>query len=379
MSNTPNDADLDLFEHADENSSRGETPELPLTQLPPSTRRRNAGGAPAATITVAPPTSLEQPVVQPPAEILPPEPTKKPVSLKAMRKAKPTAPPMDEATPPPATIATPTPVVVPEPPAMIVTPTPVVVPEPPATIATPTPVVVPKPPATITTPTPVVVPEPPAVATPAPESRVMARLHPHPLRFTGHAGHHPPSRGQLLQEARVRCDLGIEQIAQSTKIKLQFLEALEQDDADRLPPEVYVRAYVRRLCHQYGLDEEEVFALAVAPPSKPEDKAIPAEILQHLEEGKQVNPQEERKIRNLTWGAVAIIVLILLAGVGLYWQSQRETVPENLATEAPRESGPVSSGVDQAGGAVSLAEELVRRSPPAAPMVMSELPLPVGR
>ena len=89
----------------------------------------------------------------------------------------------------------------------------------------------------------------------------------------------------------MRCDLSFEQVALATKIKKQFIEALEQDDADHLPPEVYVKAYVRRLCHHYGLDEAEVFALAVAPPPKPVDKGIPNEILQHIEEGKQVNPQ----------------------------------------------------------------------------------------
>jgi len=195
-----------------------------------------------------------------------------------------------------------------------------------------------------------------------------------PLRITGHAGH-PPSRGQLLQEARVRCDLSIEQVALATKIKLHFLEALERDDAEHLPPEVYVKAYVRRLCHHYGLDENEVLALAVAPPPKAVDKSIPQEILQHIEEGKQVNPQEERKIRRLQWAAAAAVLIVTLAAGFWFWQSQQ---PE--ANVSGQSAPTVPGSIQQdAASALEIAGELAKRCPPAPPLVLSELPIPGRR
>lgn len=175
----------------------------------------------------------------------------------------------------------------------------------------------------------------------------------------------------------MRCDLSFEQVALATKIKKQFIEALELDDADRLPPDVYVKAYVRRLCHHYGLDEDEVFALAVAPPPKPVDKGIPNEILQHIEEGKQVNPKEEKKIRNLTWGAVAAGLLIL-AGVGTFWgvwtwrQDRRGAVPDITETSPVL----IPATEDAAAAAAEIALELERCSPPGPALVLSELPLP---
>jgi len=215
---------------------------------------------------------------------------------------------------------------------------------------------------------------PPATTpTPRPGGAALAAGHhsPRPLRLTGHGGH-PPTRGQLLQEARVRCDLSLEQVAIATKIKRQFLESIERDDAEHLPPEVYVKAYVRRLCHHYGLDEEQVLALAAAPPPKATEKAIPNEILQHIEEGKQVNPAEEKRIRNLTWAAVAALVLLAGAGVGIYL-GQRPPSPRD--SDAP----PVLVAVDpvaEAALAAEIALELERRSPPPPPSAMGELPLP---
>lgn len=176
----------------------------------------------------------------------------------------------------------------------------------------------------------------------------------------------------------MRCDLSLEQVAIATKIKRQFLESIERDDAEHLPPEVYVKAYVRRLCHHYGLDEEQVFALAVAQPAKHPEKTIPNEILQHIEEGKQVNPAEEKKIRNLTWAAVAAVILIAGAGVGVYL-GQRQPAPETPGGAHPGEAAPLLAAVDPEDAAALTAEiarELERRSPPAPPLVMSELPLP---
>ncbi|HPN85275.1 MAG TPA: helix-turn-helix domain-containing protein, partial [Victivallales bacterium] len=63
------------------------------------------------------------------------------------------------------------------------------------------------------------------------------------------------SVGHVLQEARVKAGLSIDQVAIETRIKKAYVEAIERDDFEHLPSAVYVNAYVRRLCQQYGLDE----------------------------------------------------------------------------------------------------------------------------
>jgi hypothetical protein len=423
MSKMRDGSEQDLFGTPEDLVVDTETPELPLEAPPPrvvkltSAKRAAPASAepsasPAEAAVVVPPPPAELPTSAPPvaapvvvAEPEVPEPVKKPVRLQSSRKSGTTVPakPVESAPPAePETSAVPEVAEVapstPAPPReAISSPVAASVKVETPTASAPTPVAAPPAEPVVklnphvlqsvvpaTGRIPEVNTEPalaqkvaPAKSAAQEPSSQPARQHPRSMRLTGHSGH-PPTRGHLLQEARVRCDLSFEQVALATKIKKQFLEALEQDDADRLPPEVYVKAYVRRLCHHYGLDEEEVFALAVAPPPKPVDKAIPNEILQHIEEGKQVNPQEEKKIRNLTWGAAAAAGLLVVAGLGLYLGSRNWHRDDGATVAIAGEEAPilVQATEDMSAANAEIALELERRSPPAPPLVMSELPLP---
>jgi len=64
--------------------------------------------------------------------------------------------------------------------------------------------------------------------------------------------------GQYLREAREMRGLALKEIAQETKINKNFLEALENEDWDSLPAEVYIRGYLRCYAEALGLDPKEV-------------------------------------------------------------------------------------------------------------------------
>lgn len=127
------------------------------------------------------------------------------------------------------------------------------------------------------------------------------------------------SAGHILQEARVHSGLSVDQAAQSIKIRKDFLEALERDDFDSLPPRVYVNAYIKALCSLYSIDKEQVFSsLKSAEGTEKQEYSVPEEILQHLEEGKMTNPDEEKKVKRIIFisamacAAVILAVFILL-------------------------------------------------------------------
>jgi len=115
--------------------------------------------------------------------------------------------------------------------------------------------------------------------------------------------------GQILQEGRVRADLSLDQVAQETKIKKGFIVALEQGDKENLPPKVYVSAYVKQLCRLYKIESSQVLH-SMSDETNNKSKKVSGEILHDIEKGKQVNLQEEVRVRKF-FKIVAIVLLVL--------------------------------------------------------------------
>jgi cytoskeleton protein RodZ len=67
----------------------------------------------------------------------------------------------------------------------------------------------------------------------------------------------PPDFGTKLREARERRGVSLRQIANSTKISMGALEALERNDVARLPGGIFTRAFVRAYAGEVGLDPEQ--------------------------------------------------------------------------------------------------------------------------
>lgn len=63
--------------------------------------------------------------------------------------------------------------------------------------------------------------------------------------------------GTILRDARERRGVGLRQIADTTRISMRALEALERNDISQLPGGIFSRAFVRAYAVQIGLDPEE--------------------------------------------------------------------------------------------------------------------------
>ncbi len=64
--------------------------------------------------------------------------------------------------------------------------------------------------------------------------------------------------GATLRQARERRGVSLQQIAATTKISARVLEALERNDASRLPGGIFSRAFVRAYAREVGLDPEAI-------------------------------------------------------------------------------------------------------------------------
>lgn len=114
--------------------------------------------------------------------------------------------------------------------------------------------------------------------------------------------------GERLKRERELREVAPNEIVVATRISLRFLEALENEDWDKLPGGVFNRGFVRAIARYLGLDEENLLAeydLAhgdeSAEPPRPMENRIPS-------------PPKWIPVA-LVVGAVAVLALLITAGV----------------------------------------------------------------
>src|SRR3989338_7007978 len=67
--------------------------------------------------------------------------------------------------------------------------------------------------------------------------------------------------GQKLSEERKRRGLSLLQVSNATKIRQEFLEAIEKGEYDKLPSPSYAQGFVRNYTRLLELPEKETLAL----------------------------------------------------------------------------------------------------------------------
>jgi len=118
------------------------------------------------------------------------------------------------------------------------------------------------------------------------------------------------SIGLALREAREDADLSIEEVAWRTRIRPEYLRALESEDYDTLGEAGFVRGHVLSYARFLGLNDEDVAALY------DRDHADPASPLQHLDRKVRIAKRPPRP-RWLLAAVIATAGLIAVSAVGL--------------------------------------------------------------
>lgn len=67
--------------------------------------------------------------------------------------------------------------------------------------------------------------------------------------------------GQILKQARVKKNLKVGQVAKATKIRLVYLQALEEDDFQKLPSITSARGFIKNYSQFLGLEPKAVLAI----------------------------------------------------------------------------------------------------------------------
>jgi cytoskeleton protein RodZ len=163
--------------------------------------------------------------------------------------------------------------------------------------------------------------------------------------------------GEILREERVRHRVSIEDVSKRTRIRLSYLQALEDNQFHLLPAAPFVRGYIRAYAELFGFEYAPVLALLRRDyKESAKGQLVPLEFIKPMLKKRQV------------WTPVTVVLVIavmmfasLLGYVGVQWYSF--TKPPALEIFEPAESAFVSSQVVVKGQTINEAVVLVNAQP----------------
>lgn len=141
--------------------------------------------------------------------------------------------------------------------------------------------------------------------------------------------------GQLLMQARKLAMMELEEVAQITRIRLDYLKALEEDDKTRLPSSrVFVQSYIRTCMDIYQLDRESKEGIFERFFEEEKDlvEDVPEKVLEHIGKEGQVSEEEAQRVRMICiYGAIIAILLLSLTVTTVIAVSLRSSRTERSA------------------------------------------------
>lgn len=163
--------------------------------------------------------------------------------------------------------------------------------------------------------------------------------------------------GKLLRERRETQGVSIKAVEESTSIRRLYLEAIENEDYDKLPELVYARGFVRNYADFLGLDGDDIaarFKEEIEPkPEEPENieqeppvKHQPA--VPH-DEDRRVTFSSGRDFKARTQGtstltkvltAAAVLVVAFVGGIYYYFGNDPK-VTEKVSQPVPKQENAV--------------------------------------
>ena len=161
----------------------------------------------------------------------------------------------------------------------------------------------------------------------------------------------PVSFGSWLRRQRELRQVTLREIADTTKISIRYLEALEEERFDVLPAQVFAKGFLREYARYVGLDPDEVVNTYLTAQS----------LAQPQEETATWPVQEKRPTLEWTSGLLlalaAVVVLALVALLAFYAERSGEApppVPPAVAVPLPEPPPPEPAVAPSAPAAAPL-------------------------
>lgn len=137
--------------------------------------------------------------------------------------------------------------------------------------------------------------------------------------------------GSWLRQAREAKRLSLEDVERETRIRAQFLAALEEEDFSKLPGDVYARGFLRNYARFLGLDPQEALQRYKALLAQPNNAEMGSAARLSLDEPVEVPLMEPA--RSPARAVAVILLVIALAAVGWWYFATigRDNLPPFLS------------------------------------------------
>ncbi|WP_319404706.1 RodZ domain-containing protein [uncultured Desulfosarcina sp.] len=149
------------------------------------------------------------------------------------------------------------------------------------------------------------------------------------------------SFGGYLKGFRVKQELAIQTVAEKTKIAVHCLKAIEENAHDRLPPQAYVKSFIRTYAHAVGANADVAVGLYLSE-------------VEQQEHAKQQSLRRRKKLGAVRRAIMAVGVIISILLLLRYSDFFMDPVP-TPSTAAPKPNAlpePSATGVETADGSL---------------------------
>jgi cytoskeleton protein RodZ len=165
--------------------------------------------------------------------------------------------------------------------------------------------------------------------------------------------------GELLKAERTSHHISLGELSKRTRIRREYLEALEQNEFSKLPAATFVKGYIKTYARVFGFDHEPLLALLRRDyKESAKGKLVPREFIKPvLKRGRTFTPV------TLFVLGLAAVFLSLVGYVGFQWYNLNK--PPELTLAAPEDDAIVASRVVVEGKTVPEAVVTVNSQPVA--------------
>lgn len=142
--------------------------------------------------------------------------------------------------------------------------------------------------------------------------------------------------GQRLKEERLLKNLSIEEVAKATKIRPQFIIAIEQSNYKKLPSKAYAHGFVKNYVSYLGLPSKDSLAMF----RREFDEKEYVDVLPE-----SFTKRREIPLYRINWHktVLTIIGIFILLGGFLFFQYRAAIFDPSLTIASPKENSIVSS------------------------------------
>lgn len=165
--------------------------------------------------------------------------------------------------------------------------------------------------------------------------------------------------GEILKEERQFHRLSVDELAKRTRIRPEYLTALEENNFEALPAAAFVKGYIKTYAHVFGFDPQPLLGILRRDfKESAKGKLVPREFIKPV--------LKKRRMWTPVTGLMLVIsavFLSLILYVGIQWYALNQ--PPQLEILTPQDNEMVASQIEVTGKTTTEAIVLVNNQPVA--------------